>query len=189
MDLDIEPISFYLGDPSGELVKKIKKLDKNKTQLENIRNNRYQKIINEFSNFNKANGKFSAKAKEIRENYLNNKLDQNQLNKGVIQQITDKVKDDLSKYILSDAERDKAKSEAIAENTFDPQKEDFSFSENLETLAEEVKNILGDTAPKSISFPELDDDKALFDWMQTGVKLHENETECKFCTKTLPETE
>ena len=187
MDSDIEPISFYLGDPSGELVKKIKKLNKKKAQLEHIRDNRYQKRINEFSNFNKANGKFSAKAKDIRENYLDNKLDQNQLNKGVIQQITDQVKDDLVKHILSDADRDKAKSDAIAENTFDPQKDKFSFAENFETLAEEVKNILEDTAPKAIPFPELDEDKALFDWVQTGIKLHEGETECKFCSKTLPE--
>ena len=186
MDLDVEPISFYLGDPSGELVKKIKNLDKKREQLENIRDNRYQKIIDEFGNFNKASGKFSAKAKEIRENYLDNKLDQNKLNKAVIQQITDNVKNDLSKHILSDIDKDKTKSEAVAENIFDLQKEDFSFSENLETLAEENKNILEDTAPKSIPFPELDEDKTLFDWVQTGIKLHENETECKFCTKALP---
>ena len=184
---DIQPISFYLGDPSGNLDKQIKVLDKKKDQLENIRDNRYQKVIDEFNNYNKANGKFSAKAKEIRENYLDNKLDQNKLNKGIIQQITDIIKSDLQKHILSDTARDKTKSEAISENTFDSRKEDFSLSENLETLAEEVKTILEDTAPKSISIPELDDDKALFNWVQTGIKLHEDETECKFCTKTLPE--
>jgi len=187
MDLDINPISFYLGDPSGELVKKIKILDSKKEQLVNIRDNRYQIIIDEFSKYDKANGKFTAKAKEIRENYLDNKLDQNKLNKAVIKQITDQIKSDSSKHILSGIDRNKTKSEAIAENTFDPQKEDFSLSENLETLAEEVKIILEDTAPKSISIPELDDDKALFNWVQTGIKLHEHETECKFCTKTLPE--
>jgi wobble nucleotide-excising tRNase len=183
---DIQPISFYLGDPSGELDKKIKKLDKKKDQLENIRDNRYQKVIDEFNNYNKTNGKFSVKAKEIRENYLDGKLDQNKLNKAVIQQITDSIKTDLPKHILSVTDRDKTKSEAIAENTFDPQKKDFSFTENLETLTEEVKLILEDTAPKSISIPELDEDKALFDWVQTGVKMHKDETECKFCTKTLP---
>ncbi len=184
---DIQPISFYLGDPSGNLDKQIKVLDKKKDQLENIRDNRYQKVIDVFNNYNKANGKFSAKAKEIRENYLDNKLDQNKLNKGIIQQITDIIKSDLQKHILSDTARDKTKSEAIAENTFDPKEEDFRLSESLETLAEEVKTILEDTAPKSIPFPELDKDKTLFDWVQTGVKLHEDETECKFCTKTLPE--
>jgi len=183
----IQAISFYLGDPSGKLDKKIKNLDKKKAQLENIRDNRYQKVINEFNNYNKTNGKFSAKAKEIRENYLDNKLDQNKLNKGVIQKITDDIKSDLQKHILSDADRDKTKSEAIAENTFDLQKEDFSLSEKLETLEEEVKAILEDTAPKSISIPELDDNKALFNWVQTGIKLHENETECKFCTQALPD--
>lgn len=184
---DIQPISFYLGDPSGNLDKQIKVLDKKKDQLENIRDNRYQKVIDGFNNFDKSNGKFSAKAKEIRENYLDNQLDQNQLSKREIKLIVDRVKGDLSKNILSNTERDKTKTEATAVNTFDPQKEDFSFAESLEALAEEVKTILEDTAPKSIPFPELDKDKALFDWVQTGVKLHEDETKCKFCTKTLPE--
>ena len=184
---DIQPISFYLGDPSGELDKKIKNLDKKKAQLENIRDNRYQKIVDEFNSYNKANGKFSLKAKDIRENYLDNKLDQNKLNKGIIQRITDTIKTNLSIHILSVTERDKTKAEAIAENTYDPQKEDYRFTESLEVLAKEVKGILEDTAPKSIPFPELDENQALFDWVQKGIKLHEKETECKFCTKTLPE--
>ncbi len=186
-DSDIQPISFYLGDPSGELDEKIKKLNKKKDQLENIRDNRYKKIVDVFNNYNKASGKFSIKAKDIRENYLDNKLDQNKLNKGVIQQITDTIKAELSKYILSETEKDKTKSEAIAENTFETQKEDFSFSENLETISKEVKEILEDTAPKSIPFPELDENPTLFDWVQKGIKLHEGASECKFCTRTLPD--
>jgi wobble nucleotide-excising tRNase len=183
---DIQPISFYLGDPSGELDKKIKKLDKKTNQLENIRDNRYQKIVEKFKNYNKASGKFSEKAKDIRENYLDNKLDQNKLNKAVIQQITYDVKTDLPKYILSASDKDKTKIEALAENTFEPQKEDYSFLESLEMLEKKVKGILEDTAPKSIPIPELDEDKDLFEWVQKGIKLHEGETECKFCTKTLP---
>jgi wobble nucleotide-excising tRNase len=177
---EIQPISFYLGDPSGELDKKIKTLDKKKSQLENIRDNRYLKIINEFNNYNKTSGKFSVKAKEIRENYLDNKLDQNKLNKAVIQTIANKIKRETSKYILTDIIRDNTKNEAISENTFISQKEDYSFEENLETLIKEVKIILEDTAPKSIPFPELENDKTLFDWVQTGIKLHEKEENCKF---------
>lgn len=188
MDLDIEPISFYLGDPSGELVKKIKNLDKRKDQLENIRDNRYQKIIDEFGKYDKKTGsKFTDKAKDIRKNYLDGKLSRDDFNISHFRVIASNVKNDLQKNILSDTDRDKTKTGATAENIFDSQKEDFSFSENLVTLAEEVKNILEDIAPKSIPFPELDDDEALFDWVQTGIKLHEDETECKFCTKTLPE--
>lgn len=186
-DSEILPISFYLGDPSGELDKKIKLLDKKKSQLENIRDNRYQKVVDEFKDYNKANGKFSAKAKEIRENYLDNKLDQNKLNKAVIQQITENVKNDLTKFILSDTERNSAKSEAISENTYTSQKEDFSFSEDLEILSKNVKHILEDTAPKSIPFPELDENKVLFEWVQKGIELHQGEANCQFCTNPLPE--
>lgn len=184
---DIQPISFYLGDPSGELDSKIKKLNKKIIQAENIRDNRYQKIIDRFVDYNKNNGKFTSKAKEIRENYLDNKLDQNKLNKSTIQQITDNIKTDLQEHLLSDRERDKIKSDAIVENTFDTQNEDFSFIENLRSLAEDVKTILQDTSPKSIPFPELETDKTLFSWIQTGLTLHQDEANCKFCTNILPE--
>ena len=187
MDLDINPISFYLGDTSGELDKKIKYLNKKKKQLENIRDNRYQKTIDYFEDYNKPSGKFSAKAKEIRENYLDNKLDQNKLNKATILQLTEQVKGNLSSYILSKIDKEKTKSEAIAENIFEPQKIDYSFTENLEALSFEVKKILESTAPKSISFPKLEEDKILFDWVQKGIKLHENKSECEFCTRTLPD--
>lgn len=183
---DFKPISFYLGDPSGKLDKKIKHLNKQIEQLENIRDNRYQIRIDDFNDYTKSGGKFSVKAKEIRKNYLNNKLDQNKLNKGVIEQITNTIKDDLDKHILPEKVKDKIKEEAIAENTFELQKDDYNFNENLDTLKANVRTILEDTAPKSISFPELDDDKTLFDWVQTGIRIHKNETECKFCTKELP---
>lgn len=185
---DIQPISFYLGDPSGELDKKIKKLDKKKGQLENIRDNRYQKVVEEFGKYDKKTGsKFSDKAKDIRENYLDDKLTRDDFNISHLRVIASNVKNDLSKYILSNAERDITKADAIVSKDFELQKEDYSFSENLKTLSEEVKLILEDTAPKSIPFPELDADKTLFDWVQKGIKLHEGETECKFCTKTIPD--
>lgn len=185
---DIQPISFYLGDPSGDLDKKIKKFDKKKSQLENIRDNRYQKIVDEFGKYDKKTGsKFTDKAKEIRENYLDSKLTRDDFNISHFRIIVGNVKNELPKYILSNAERDKTKADAVANKDFEPQKEDYNFSENLETLSEEVKAILQDTAPKSIPFPELDEDRVLFSWVQTGIKLHEEATECKFCTKTLPE--
>jgi wobble nucleotide-excising tRNase len=184
---DIQPISFYLGDPSGELDRMIKKLTKHNEILEKRAECLKVKYIDEFEKYNKANGNFTAKAKEIRENYLNNKLDQNQLNKGTIQKIAEEIKDNINNYILSNEERDKAKSEAIAENTYEIQKEDFSFQEKLETLAKEVKSILEDTAPKSIPLPEIDENEELFNWVQIGLKLHKDSSVCKFCTNTLPE--
>lgn len=184
---DIKPISFYLGDPSGNLDNQIKKLDKKKEQLENIRNNRYQKLINDFDLFNKNGGKFTIKAKEIRENYLSGQLDQNQLNKGKIKTITDKIKINLQNYVLSTSERILTKKQATEINTFDNLSENLRFPENLKIISEEVKNILEDAAPKSIPFPELDKDKDLFDWVQKGIIIHKDESECKFCTKSLPD--
>lgn len=182
------PIAFYLGDPAGDLKTKINKLEKINERLVNLRDNKYKSIVDAFEIYEKQGGKFSDKAKEIRDNYLQGLFDQNKLNKSHIKEIADVVKGNLPEYILSSFDRDTTKSEAIAFKKFDKQKESISVKENLKTLAESVKSILGDTAPKAISFPDLDADPILFDWIQKGIPLHQDATKCKFCTKTLPES-
>jgi len=49
-----------------------------------------------------------------------------------------------------------------------------------------VKKILEDSAPKSISFPDLEADTEIFEWVQKGILLHKNSNDCKFCTNPLP---
>lgn len=187
MDLDFRPISFYLGDPSGSLVQEIRKLSLKNERLKNIRDNRYKIIISDFNNYNKSSGKFSAKAKEIRENYLNNQLDQNQLNKAVIERITVIVKHDLSEYVLPPSERDLIKTEALGLKEYERQNENYNINPNLDKIATAVKSVLEDSAPKSVAFPELENDEVLFKWVQKGKELHENAIHCKFCTEKLPQ--
>lgn len=188
MDLDFQPISFYLGDESGELDKQIKSLVNYNEILVDRKEKLRASFIEEFEKYDKKTGsKFTDKAKEIRDNYLDGKLNRDDFNLSHFRKIAKKVKQNLSVYTLSNDERGKTKNEATSVNKYEPQKDDYILVERLKGLVESVRVILEDSAPKAIPFPELDEDRELFQWVQTGVKLHENETNCKFCTKELPE--
>lgn len=181
------PISFYLGDTAGDLKKKIKKLETINERLVVLRENKYKPIIEIFDNYNKSNGHFSRKAKEIRENYLPGLFSSDTFDKSHFKQIVDEVKTNLDDFILNVTERDSTKKEALAENKFDSLNENLRIQESLVRISQIVKSILEDSAPKAISFPTLEEDTVLFDWVQKGIPLHKDSTECKFCTKQLPE--
>lgn len=182
------PISFYLGDTAGNLKDKIKKLEAINKRLSALQENKYKPIIETFESYNKQNGHFTRKAKDIRDNYLPGVFNPTTFDKGDFNTIVNEVKVNIDGYILDETERDLTKREAQAENKFDKQIENFRIHENLERISIKVKSILEDSAPKAISFPSLEDDPVLFDWVQKGIPLHKNSTECKFCTKQLPES-
>lgn len=181
------PISFYLGDTAGDLKKKIKKLETINERLDFLCEKKYKSIIVDFDNFNKTNGLFSRKAKEIRDNYLPGVFNPTTFDKGHFKSIVDEVKANLDDYILKDSERDTTKKEALAENKFETQNEKFNIQESLEQLSLKVKSILEDSAPKTISLPNLEEDPELFAWVQKGISLHKDSTECKFCSQRLPD--
>lgn len=181
------PISFYLGDTAGNLKDKIKKLTTINERLYLLRDKKYKPVIDLFESYNKANGHFSRKSKEVRENYLPGLFDPTTFDKSHLKRIADAVKDDLEKHILSASERDFTKIEATTEKKFSVQNDNLEIQESLEKLSLTVKSILEDSAPKAISFPILEEDPVLFDWVQKGIPLHKDSTECKFCTKQLPE--
>jgi wobble nucleotide-excising tRNase len=180
------PIAFYLGDEAGDLNGKIKKLETINERLTNLRESKYKPIIEIFENYNKPNGHFTRKSKDVRENYIPGLYDPTTFDKGHFKQIVDRVKLNLDSFILTPIDRDATKKEALAVKKFDPQNENFKVTESLEKLALSVKSILEDTAPKSISFPNLESDSVLFDWVQKGVTLHKDSTDCIFCTQPLP---
>ncbi len=180
------PISFYLGDTAGDLKEKIKKLKTINERLASLRENKYKPIIEKFKSYDKQNGKFSEKSKEIRDNYLPGLFDTTEFNKSHFEQIAYEVKDNLDSFILDTLDRDTTKKEAQSENKFDIQNENYSIEASLEKLSLTVKSILEDSAPKAISLPTLEEDPVLFDWVQKGIPLHKDSTECKFCTNQLP---
>lgn len=181
------PISFYLGDTAGDLKEKIKKLETINERIALLRENKYKPIIEIFESYNKTNGHFSRKAKDVRDNYLPGLFDPTTFDKGNFKIIVDEVKANLDGFILNPTERDSTKKEALAENKFDSLNDNLRIQESLVRISQIVKSILEDSAPKAISFPTLEEDTVLFDWVQKGIPLHKDSTECKFCTKQLPE--
>lgn len=181
------PISFYLGDTAGDLKDNINKLETINERLTFLREDKYKPINENFENYNKPNGHFSRKAKDVRDNFLPGLFDPTTFDKSHFKIVIDIVKGNLETNILSEIERDLTKSEATAEKKFEAQNESLTIEENLATLIQTVKALLEDTAPKSISFPALEEDPVLFDWVQKGIPLHKGSTECKFCTKQLPD--
>lgn len=181
------PISFYLGDTAGDLKEKIKKLETINERLTYLRDNKYKLIIEVFESYNKTSGHFSRKAKEIRDNYLPGIFDPTTFDKGDFKVIVDEVKTNLDGFILDATNRDSIKKESQAENRFDSQNGNLRVQENLDKLSLIVKSILEDSAPKAISFPTLEEDPDLFDWVQKGIPLHKDSSECKFCTNQLPD--
>lgn len=181
------PISFYLGDTAGDLKGKIKKLETINERLAALRDYEYQPIIERFQSYNKANGHFTRKAKDVRDNYLPGIFDPTTFDKGDFEKIVHEVKTNIDELILDDTERDLTKKEAQAEKRFDILDENLRIQEGLENISLKVKSVLKDSAPKAISFPSLEDNADLFDWVQKGIPLHEGATECKFCAKQLPE--
>lgn len=181
------PIAFYLGDAAGDLKGKIKKHETINERLTHLRDNKYKSVIDLFENYNKPSGKFTDKAKDIRDNYLPGIFNPTTFDKGHFKRVVDVVKSDLNSFILSNAERDTTKSEATTEKKYEPQNEEIRIIENLNSLTLSVKSILEDSAPKSISIPKLEEDSDLFDWVQKGLHFHKNSKECKFCTKELPD--
>ena len=145
------------------------------SRLVKIKDERYKKIVNRFSEYNKPNGKFSDQAKEVREEYLPRLLQTHEFNKSHFQTRANTVKSDLEKYILDSTKKNETKEQALSQNTFLELNDNFEFGENLISLTSDVKKILEDSAPKAIPFPELDEDKELFDWVQKGLSLHEDE--------------
>jgi len=186
-DSGIEPISFYLGDPAGNLLTEIENLENLNLRLTHIKDDRYRSILKRFTEYNKNNGKFSNQAKEIREDYLPRLLQPHEFNKSHFNSNVDIVKTDLNSFILDEEIKNTTKDEALAQQELDPVSNITLLNENLTSIGLRVKSLLNDIAPKSGEFPDLDNNEGLFNWVQTGLAIHQEEHTCKFCTNQIPE--
>ncbi len=179
-----EPILFYLGDEAGNIQPQIDSLSKRwNPKIESIKK-KNEIIVSVFTDYEKESGKFSKQATEIRE-YLNDQIKASDFNKSHFINLVEEVKATLAKHIVSIDKVKEVKEQALATNDFIQQNEDFILSESLTVLGKRVKEVLEDSAPNSIPFPELDADENLFNWVQTGLHIHKDATKCKFCDSEL----
>src|SRR5690606_2416875 len=139
-----------------------------------------------FRKYDKQSGKFCVKSEDIRDNNLQGLFVPKKFNKIDFEEIVTDLKSNLDITLLQTIDSDTTQKEVSAQNRFDSQTENFNLQENLEKLWLKVKSILEDTAPESISFPEIKEYVELFDWVQKGIPIHKDSKECKFCTNQLP---
>jgi len=179
-----EPIYFYLGDEAGDIQPKIDSLrNRWNPKIDTIRK-KNEAIVLAFADYAKDNGKFSKQATEIRK-YLNDQIKSNEFNKSHFITLVAEIKSDLTRHTLAPDKVTEVKEQAIATNDFLVQDNNFVLIEALDAIGKRVKEILEDSAPKAVPFPELDEDKDLFNWVQTGLHLHKDSTKCKFCDNEL----
>lgn len=181
---DIEPIKFYLGKEASEIQPKIKELKEIKLKKLETSLQEQTVLLNEFNDYAKENGKFAKKATEIREK-LNNRVKQSDFNKKHFVEILNLIKSDPNHYLIAEENIDKIRSQAISEKIYEELTPIRQPNEILNSLTKKVKSILEETAPKNIPFPELDEDKKLFEWVQEGLELHTDSKVCKFCENTI----
>lgn len=179
-----QPILFYLGDEAGDIQPKIDGL-KNRwyPKIEAIQK-KNETVVSEFEEYAKDSGKFSKQATIVR-GYLNDQIKSSEFNKSHFILLVNEVKGDLPKYTLSPDKAAETRQQAIATNEFLQQSTIFNLSEDISKIGNTVKGILEDTAPKSVPIPELDEDKNVFNWVQTGLEIHKGADKCKFCESEL----
>jgi len=179
-----EPIYFYLGDEAGDIQPKIDSLRNIwNPKIEAIKK-KNEAIVLAFTDYSKENGKFSKQATEIRR-YLNDQIKSNEFNKSHFIALVLEVKSNLTTHTLTLDKVIEVKQQALATNDFLEQDDSFVLIEALTTIGIRVKEILEDLAPKAVPFPELDENGDLFNWVQTGLHLHKDSTNCKFCDAEL----
>jgi wobble nucleotide-excising tRNase len=179
-----EPIYFYLGDEAGEIQPKIDSLRSRWNPKIDTIKQKNEAIVLAFADFAKDNGKFSKQATEIRK-YLNDQVKSNEFNKSHFISLVAEVKSDLTRHLLAPDKVKEVKEQAVATNDFIVQDSNFVLTEALNAIGKRVKEILEDSAPKAVPFPELDENEELFNWVQAGLHLHKDSTKCKFCDNEL----
>ena len=179
-------IHFYLADDAHDTQTKINFYSQRWNPIfEKIKSDN-QRVVSEFDEYSKDNGRFAKQATEIR-NYLNNQILSHEFNKGHFIKLVEEVKNQLHGYILSQEEVSQKNQASTAINEHITLDANYVLTESLQVIGAKIKILLENTAPQSSPFPELDKYSDLFDWVQTGLNLHKESPKCKFCGNDLKE--
>lgn len=174
---NIEPI-FLLGAENIELQKELKQKETDlttaETEVAEAKRLRTDKQ-------NRINGAVTNKARDIGTLLSIRPFDSRHL-----LPIVEKVKTAIATYILSQADFDKYKAQAISNEQKPPIGEITISIADLATLKTEVEIILHKQAASDNKIQKLLDSKPISDWVETGKSLHEGKTDCEFCGNTLP---
>jgi len=177
---EIEPV-LILGKESKELEKQLKEKQKQKEQFEKDKNTKEEekrRLEKDLDNL------LQSKATEIR-NILSitnpRDFDKNKLKEKI-----DEIRNNYQQNILSNDVVDKIKN-FINSQKLNPinMQEIPRLDDKLKKYLDEVKEILTKTVSAQKIIEKLERDSRLSQWVREGIELHKNETTCQFCGNTL----
>jgi wobble nucleotide-excising tRNase len=138
-------------------------------------------FINRFNEFSAS--KFTNQARIIKNDHFNSLIE---FNKGHLERLIGTKEEVLNNIILDQAILIKIKADSISKN--DKDKIDIGeYAIKLNDLIQKVSDFIS-KEPKAATQEEiLDDDSDLYNWVRTGVRLHESKhlENCAFCKSDL----
>jgi wobble nucleotide-excising tRNase len=180
-------ILFEVGD-NAKFEKKIIEL-KNKIDLingtETLKGKKspYLKVIDDFEIYDRSNtGKFTLFAKEIKIEHFGSEIDFTKTN---LKPILNKVKSDLSAYIITDKKKlIQLKSIVLSKEPREVLNE-ITFTTNYENIIKAVNNLLIKIPDKKQIDKILDSNSEVYLWVKQGKDLHKKGSKCLFCDNEI----
>ncbi|MBD0725538.1 hypothetical protein B6A10_10140 [Flavobacterium sp. L1I52] len=137
--------------------------------------------IRQFNEFSAS--KFTNQARIIKNDHFNSLIE---FNKGHLEKLIS-TKEDAINNIISEEERlTKIKADSISKN--DKDKIDIKeYPINLNNLVQKIIVFIGKEPKIAVQEENLDNDSDLYNWVRTGVSLHESKAldNCAFCKEKL----
>lgn len=167
------PAVFVVGDDANRLRKKILRLEEHKSHVERIASDLERKKADWERRVNE--GLKRSEARSIGELVSDRNFNRRSLDDLLFQ-----VKDSLGEYILENSEFDACKATANSNDQFVEQKNFSIPNVSIDRMAEEVEELVGQTASNN-AIERLQKDSKLEAWVRSGRELHSEGDECGFC--------
>lgn len=167
------PAVFVVGDDANRLHKKILRLEEHKSRVGRIASDLERKKVDWERRVNEG-----LKRNEARS--IGELVSDRNFNRRNLDDLLFQVKGSLGEYILEDSDFDACKATANSNDQFVEQKNFFIPNVNIDKMAEEAEELIGQTASNN-AIERLQNDPKLEAWVRSGRELHFEGDECGFC--------
>jgi wobble nucleotide-excising tRNase len=184
IDPSLEAIAFDVG----ENIEKRNKIHDNLKKIEKITGTPLIKgiveqrkpAILEYEEFDRV--RFTDEAKRIKLDVFNSLIE---FTKAHFKTVQAKVVLNLDQYIIADQEKlSRIKQLSLASNSKSKLAK-VSFESEFKTLKDKVKKILEASPAKTSVIESLENNSELYHWVQSGIGLHKDSSECGFCSNPI----
>lgn len=185
---DSKTIFFEVGDNAKYETKIIElqnKIDSiNGTDIIRGKKIKFKNDIEGFEIYdNSYSGKFTAVAKEIKDEHFLSLIN---FTKANVKSIINNIKQDLESYIITDKKELSSIGEIVKISSPKEQLEGISVDLNVE-LTSKVNQILEKIPQKDTLNKILDNNNEAYNWVKEGKELHNPNTQCLFCDNLVTE--